>query len=288
MRRDPPFYSALDLIADCCSQSAGPDWKTEWRHRNRKTPQQLPSDRNMMRHFAVAIAYSQGARSSIVRQLVRDPVFEKAFVGFYPRLLARKNPNVILTNYWAVLSHIRFRSKVIQIVKCAKVLIEISHEFDGFSSYLKSFRIPRRLRLRKDIDIFWERFDHLQKDLHEREMPFFRSTTSLLQLLLDLDFDSVKPDLIVMRLARRIGIIECETGETQLRMAVRKIQEFSVLRKIRAPVIDLQILAFGGQTGSRELLENRFCPSSDPCINTDCPVGNSNFCKAMISPIGTI
>ena len=34
-------------------------------------------------------------------------------------------------------------------------------------------------------------------------MPFFRSTTSLLQLLLDLDYDSIKPDLIVIVSSRQ-------------------------------------------------------------------------------------
>ena len=283
MASDPAFYKAFDEIGVSCVQHAGPNWNGEWRERIRKTPRPLPDDRGMMRQFAVAIAYSQGARSSSVRHLIREPVFAEAFIGFDPGRLARRSPEVILRRYWNRLGYIRFKGKVTRIVGCAKVLNRISRDHGSFASFLRSFRIPRRLRAPDDIERYWERFDLLQVDLREREMPFFRSTTSLLQLLLDLDYDSVKPDLIVMRLARRIGMVERELGEKHIRNVARRVQEFAVARGIRAQAVDLQMLAFGGQTGSRELLRTRFCPASDPCSHPECPVGAIGLCKAAHS-----
>ncbi|MEZ5325789.1 MAG: DNA-3-methyladenine glycosylase I [Verrucomicrobiales bacterium] len=276
-----PAYQALDLIGTACTQCGGKEWQAEWRSRTRMKPQPLPGDQDMMRHFAVAIAFSQGARSSVVRHLVREAVFAEAFADFEPARLARKQPEVILRRYWDRLGHMRFRGKIERIVECAKVLLGVQHEFGSFGAYLKSFRIPRRLCTTEDIDSFWERFDRLRADLRLRKMPFFQSTTSLLQLLLDLDYDSVKPDLIVMRLARRIGMVDRELGERQIRKAARSIQEYAVAQGIRAQAVDIQILAFGGQTGARELLTRRFCPASDPCHHNDCPVGNNGLCKAL-------
>lgn len=114
-------------------------------------------------------------------------------------------------------------------------------------------------------------------------MPFFRSTTSLLQLLLDLDYDSVKPDLIVMRLARRIGMTDRELGDRHLRKVAREVQLYAVNRGVRAQAVDLEMLAFGGQTGSRTLLNKRFCPPSDPCRNHTCALGRKGLCKASQS-----
>lgn len=236
-----------------------------------------------MRRFVVAIAYSQGARSSIVRDLVEQPFFREAFADFDPVRLSRKQPKAILRRYWDRLGHIRFKGKIGRIVECAKVLNRVSREFGSFAAYLSSFRIPRRLRAQEDIDQFWERFDLLRRDLADRKMPFFRSTTSLLQLLLDLDYDSVKPDLIVMRLARRIGMVEREVGDKHLRAAARKTQEYAVSRGIRAQAVDLQMLAYGGQTGARQLLKTRFCPASDPCTNRECVVGRNGLCNAVAS-----
>lgn len=273
-------WQALDLIGHTCNSFGGQDWKKESKVRARKAPRSLPSDQIMARHFAIAIAFSQGARSSTIRQLIQEPRFEEAFANFDPIDLSVQNPDQIITTHWNWLSPIRFRSKVGRIVRCATVLNDIAQEHGSFAIYLRSYRIPRRLHQLRDVDRFWNQFDKLQKDLKARRMPFFQSTTSLLQLLLDLDYDSVKPDLIVMRLARRIGITDKETGDKQLRRTARAIQEYAVDNQIRPPLVDLQMLAFGGQTGSRQLLTEKFCPASDPCSNSICPVGTAGLCVA--------
>jgi 3-methyladenine DNA glycosylase Tag len=252
---------ALDLILKHCDASATLGWHEEMDRRSRRSCRPLPDDREVMRLICVAIAYSQGARSSLIAELIKAPTFRRAFAGFNPVVLARRDPDRIIANYWSRLGHFRFRGKIHRIVMCACVLNGIIRDFGSFADYLKGFQIPRRIRTRKHLEEFWRRFDELQANLLRRKMPFFRSTTSLLQLLLDLDYDSVKPDLIVMRLTRRIGIVDRENGDSALRECVRFVQEYSIGRSCRAAVLDLALLAFGGQSGASQLLSKKFCPS---------------------------
>jgi 3-methyladenine DNA glycosylase Tag len=271
---------ALALIRKHCDASAASAWKQWMAERQSQTPAKLPSDRKIMRRICDAIAYSQGARAAQIEKLIETPVFKHAFAGFDPVALARRNPRRILARYWKHLGYFRFKSKIPCIVECAQVLNGIIRDCGSFAIYLQSFGIPRRIRSQAALDQFWQRFDELQHDLKRRRMPFFRSTTSLLQLLLDLDYDSVKPDLIIMRLARRIGIVERETGDRALRECVRFLQAYSIGKSCRASELDLVLLAFGGQTGASQLLTQRFCPPSDPCHHAACPVGANRLCMA--------
>ena len=271
---------ALALIREQCDASATLGWGREIANRTRRSFRSIPGDREIMRRICIAIAFSQGSRSSLVGELIQLPVFKDAFAAFDPVVLARRDPERILYRYWSRLSHFRFRGKIPRIVKCAQALNGIIREHKSFLNYLKRFDIPRRIRTIRQLDQFWQHFDELQVDLRRRQVPFFRSTTSLLQLLLDLDYDSVKPDLIVMRLARRIGIVNRETGDTALRECVRFLQAYSIEQSCRASELDLAVLAFGGQTGARQLLTQKFCPASDPCHHATCPVAANRLCMA--------
>ena len=272
--------AALALILKHCDASATPGWSEEMSRRSRRDFRPLPGDREIMRRICVAIAYSQGARSSMISELIETPVFKEAFAGFNPAALARRDPERILATYWPQLGHLRFKGKIPRIVQCARALKGIIRDCGSFAAYLAGFQIPRRIRSAAHLEQFWLRFNALQSDLRRRAMPFFRSTTSLLQLLLDLDYDSVKPDLIVMRLARRIGIVDRETGDRAFRQCVRFLQECSITNAYRAAALDLALLAFGGQTGASKLLTHKFCPSSDPCQHSACLVGKNRLCKA--------
>ena len=278
---EPKSWRALDEVHRTCGQVGAEQWRTELAPRLTEKCRRLPTDREMMRIFTVAIAYSQNVRAKQVSILIETDQFRQAFADFDPDKLAAMKPFAIRKRYWARLGSMRIRSKVNAIVRCAKVLREIQEEFGSFARYLRSFKIPQRLKSDHDLAVFWKQFILLRRDLRKREMPFFRSTTSLLQLLLDLDFDSVKPDVIVMRLARRIDLVEGEGGERHLRSATREIQRYAIERGLRARAVDLMILAFGGQTGARDLLARRFCPPTDPCGNASCPLARKSLCEAF-------
>ena len=275
--------AALAVLLNHCDASATPRWREEIARRSRRAFRPLPDDREIMRRICVAIAYSQGARSSLISGLIETPAFKEAFAGFNPAALACRDPERILARYWSQLGHFRFRSKIPRIVQCARALNRIIRDCGSFAAYLEGFQIPRRIRSATHLEQFWQRFNALQSDLRRRAMPFFRSITSLLQLLLDLDYDSVKPDLIVMRLARRLGIVNRETGDRAFRQCVRFLQEYSIANACRAAELDLALLAFGGQSGARQLLTQNFCPASDPCHHPACLVGKNGLCRARTS-----
>lgn len=231
-----------------------------------------------MERFCIAIAYSQGARSKSVYPLVRSQAFKDAFLFFDHHELAKFDPERILERHWDVLRIIRFRSKVVKIVECARILVEIVEEYGSFAKFLGRFRIPKNIDSPENLECFWKGFDSLRKDLEKRAMPFFRHTTSLLQLLLDLDHDAIKPDLIVMRFCRRLGIVTKEVGDKHFRHAVRFLQEYAIDRKISASALDWVVLAFGGQSGAGSLLDKKFCPAQQTCSNDACNLGKGGFC----------
>jgi len=271
--------AALDEIRQSCLEHATPDFRNWLRHRSRRHPVRLPSTKSAMRMVGHAIAYSQGARSIAVGDLLASGTLDQAFSKFDPEKLARRSAPTLIRHHWGALGAIRFKGKVDSILRAAKVLNRIAREHRSFSSYLRRFGIPRRIRNQCDIDVFWHTFDDFQKDMKARGMPFFNKTTSLLQLLLDLDYDSIKPDLIVMRLSRRIGLVEKETGDRYLREAVWSLQVYGVLRGVRPAAMDWYLLTFGGQTGAAQTLNRRFCPGPNLCRLDDCRVGCRGLCS---------
>lgn len=281
MDRSCQAFEALDLIGQVCAESGVPDWKREARRTSKKRRDPIPDDQEMMRRICVAIAFSQGAQSRLIEKLIDKPVFSEAFANFDVDRLARQKPEAIRRRYWKSLGHMRFKGKVDAMVNAARVMRDLAVEHGSFAEYLKGSQIPQRLKSEGDIDKFWEGFLLLRADLRSRKMPFFQNTTSLLQLLLDLDHDAVKPDLIIMRLARRIGMIEKETGEANLQEVVRQVQKFAISRGMRASLVDLQMLAFGGQSSASLLLSEKFCPASDPCQNPKCGIGRIGLCNAF-------
>jgi len=84
---------ALDLLRKQCHTSANSGWHQEMGRRANRTPRPIPSDQKIMRHFCVAIAFSQGARSAQISVLIEAPVLSAAFVGFDPISLARQKPD---------------------------------------------------------------------------------------------------------------------------------------------------------------------------------------------------
>ena len=83
-----------------------------------------------------------------------------------------------------------------------------------------------------------------------------------------------------MRLARRIGIVERETGDRAFRECVRFLQSYSIRKSCRASELDIALLAFGGQSGAGQLLTQKYCPPSDPCHHLSCPVAANGLCLA--------
>ncbi|GAA4345348.1 hypothetical protein GCM10023184_47200 [Flaviaesturariibacter amylovorans] len=124
--------------------------------------------------------------------------------------------------------------------------------------FLTTSKIPVRLQSKDDIDAFWKAFDALQATMKVARVSYLKETTTLLHYLLDTGFDCVKPDSVVMKVAKKIGIVESETGDRNFRAAVRFVQEYCLERQLRPAVVDLYFLIYGGQEEARKFVRPRF------------------------------
>jgi 3-methyladenine DNA glycosylase Tag len=252
----PSWYRHLDRAWDSLVKGASPAWLADLARCEAANQVRVPSADALLEKFCVAIAHSQSAPSDVVARMIRGGHLKAAMQDYSVDRLAEENPAALLRRCWKKpLTCIRFRGKIQSMVQCARVLRDIEAEHGSFARYLASFRVPRRVRSDQDIETFWSAFDELQRDLKQRKIPFFANTTSLLQLLIDLDHDALKPDLIVMRVAKQWGIVPRETGVPALRQAVRAFQEYGVARQRRPLAVDWVVLTYGKQKGALAIWE---------------------------------
>ena len=210
--------------------------------RNRDIPDAL-SDQKLLRIMVELIAYSQNANSKVVKKIVDSNVLDEVFADYDIDLIAQMNPCDLVDEYWSRIGGIRQQSKLFQVVMLARKFKEIGSLYE----LIANSNIPHTIKTTSDIDQFWIAFKLLRKALIEKKVPFIRSTTTLLHLLLHLGYDCVKPDSAVMKAAAKFGIVEKETGEKNLALAVRKIQEYSLFKGMKPAELDFFFLIHGGQ-----------------------------------------
>lgn len=249
------IYSRIDNIintVDC--YKIEPIFSSELITRNnRKVPDNL-SENEIIEIFTSLIAYSQNASSKLVEQIIKTGILKEIFAGFDINKIAEMNPCDLADKYWTKIGGIRQQSKLFHIVSLARKIKKIG----SFERLLMVTNIPKVIKDAKDIDQFWLGFSELKKVLEKHKVPFFRSTTSLLHFLLETGYDCIKPDLVVMKVAKKIGIVDNESGERNLIKTVRVIQEYAVDRNIKPSIVDLYLLIDGGQLGAKKYVKNEF------------------------------
>jgi len=221
--------------------------------KNRKVSDNL-SENEIIKIFITLIAYSQNANSKLVEQIIETGIFNKIFADFDINKIVEMNPCDLADEYWEKIGGIRQQAKLFHIVSLARKIKKIG----SFNKLLTETEIPKTVKTENDIDDFWIGFKKLKKIMVANKVPFFRSTTSLLHFLLVTGYDCVKPDLVIMKVAKKIGIVEKESGNKNLIQTVRTIQEYSINRKIRPSVIDLYFLIDGGQFGAKKFVNDEF------------------------------
>jgi hypothetical protein len=152
-----------------------------------------------------------------------------AFENFSVSKVANLNPCDIADNHWSSIKGIRQQAKLFHIVSIARKI----KKMEPFVNILNQVNIPKVISNQRDIESFWIGFDQLLEKMKTNKIPFFQSTTSLLHLLMDIGYDCVKPDLVVMKVSKRLQIVDNEKGDTNFISTVRLIQEYSIDRKIR-------------------------------------------------------
>lgn len=255
-------YQKIDrIITDVNSYKIDPAFTDELESRNARLAPAKLTDEKLLEIFTTLIAFSGQAPSDKVREILDTDIFRTMFENFNVERVALQNPCDLVDAYWDRVSPIRYQTKLFQIVMFARRIRRIG----SLSSLLTKSKIPDRLYSKTDIDLFWSGFDNLQLCLKKAKVSYLKETTTLLHYLLDTGFDCVKPDLVVMKVAKKIGIVESDKGDRNFRSAVRTLQEYCIDRQIRPSVIDLYFLIDEGQKEAKKLVHpdyyKRPCPN---------------------------
>jgi len=222
---------------------------------------------NLLRVMAKLIAYSNNAPSDKVTQLIETDHFERAFHRFDLAAVASDNPERIVESHWPTIKAIRFQKKVGYIVECARLLLKLGKDKATIESLYQQHNIPVQLANSGDIDCFWQKFDTILSRYEREGMPYFKNMTTLLHLLLHVGFPCVKPDLVVMRTAAQIGLVQGRENHNAYRpverkLAVKTIQEYCLSRSVHPAIIDLYLLVHGRQRDSIRYVSQDFTPAA--------------------------
>ena len=249
------IFSEIDkIIKTVNSFNIEPIFSKEKERRQHQIVSPLLNDNEILRILSYLIAYSQNANSEAVNSVLASGEFDKAFKNFNIEDVIKLNPCDIADNHWSSIKGIRQQAKLFHIVSLARKINNIV----SFAEILNQTNIPKIIKTKEDIQLFWLGFDILLRKLKDNKIPFFQSTTSLLHFLLDIGYDCVKPDLVVMKVAKKLNIVDSESGDKNLRYTVRCIQEYSIDRNIRPSVIDLYFLIEEGQFGAKKYVSQEF------------------------------
>ena len=214
----------------------------------------LKSESELLKTFVRLIAFSQQAKSDLVKQLIDKRTFDKVFDNYNIDKVVKLNPCDLVDKYWEECTVIRQRTKFFQIVMFARLIKKNKKVLQ----LLTKPNLPISVKKEKDIDDFWTGFKELQDSLKEVKAPFLRETTTLLHFLLDTGYYCVKPDSAVMKSALKIGIVDKATGETNLITTVKELQKYALLRNIKPAVLDLYLLIDGKQKEAEKLVNPKY------------------------------
>ncbi len=257
MTNNETVFKKIDsLIEKVKKYRVEPDFTNELTDRiNRKAPNKL-TDNELLRVYAILLAFSQGANSEFVRdRLVDTGTFDKIFHNFSVDKVAKMDAVELKAEHWIKpLTYIRMKSKIDRIIDFAKKI----KEQGSLSTLLTNSQIPKRIQNLDDIKKFWKAFDELKELMKQREISYLQSTTTLLHYLLDTGYDCIKPDSAVMGVAERIGIVDNKTGDKNLRKTITTLLEYCVARNLRPSEVDLYFLIAKPQEGAKKYVRKEF------------------------------
>lgn len=250
------IFTSIDLIRERVdSARIEPKFTEEIKKRNQRNPDIIQDDSDVLRRFAILIAFSQNAPSDLVSDMLNEGIFEGVFHNFEIDKVVKMDPDTVIACYWDKIKVIRFKKKIASIIGCAKSLRLIKLKHGSFKVLLNT--LPINLKSKVDIERFWQGFRHIKNELEKVNMPFFKQSTSLLHFLLHIGYDCIKPDIVVMKVAKKLGIVYAESEKEKLQV-VRTVQIYSVVQDIRPSIADFYLLICGGQRWAKQFVNPSF------------------------------
>jgi hypothetical protein len=240
------FQSIDRMIENIDRYRRAPAFDTEYRRRQSLSVPELATNNIVLRNLAHIIAFAH-ADSERVKAMVDSGVYADVWHNFDVATVSKLNPCDVAEEHWGKLSATMSRAKTFYIVSAARTLQKLgpfAHEIDNCN-------IPKRVQSGTQLDEFWKGFRALQRRMKELDIPYLKSTTSLLHLLLHLGYDCIKPDVIVMRTAERLKIVSDTKKDSSLKKVAKLLQEYSISREIRPSIVDMYFLIQEGQSEAK-------------------------------------
>lgn len=257
------IFNSIDLIMkEVESAKIEPKFSKEIEDRKQRTPAMIQDDNDVLRRFARLIAFSQNAPSDLVSGMLNKGVFEGIFHNFEIDKVVKMDPNTVIARHWDKMGVIRFKKKIASIIGCAKSLESIKLKHGSFKVLLNT--LPTNLKEEVDVERFWQGFNQLKNELEKVKMPFFKKLTSLLHFLLSIGYDCIKPDLVIMKVAKKLGIVFSDSEKEKLEV-VRFVQLYSINRNIRPSIVDFYLLIYGGQRWAKQFVNPSFYERKKIC-----------------------
>ncbi len=214
------------------------------------------SDNDFFQLLVMIIFYS-GFKAAIVEKK------EKIILGHFPDY---KNVSIYsdadFEKIFSDSNMIKNERKIKSCIKNAKVFDKIVNQYGSFQNYIDSF----------DAQSSFENLIFLKEELEFR-FDYLGGVT-VYHFLTDIGFNVLKPDRVILRIFKRLGLIE---NEKQLLKAIVLGQLFSKHTEIPIRYIDIIFVKYGQQGESEKFgLKNGICLEKEP----NCKVcGLINYCK---------
>lgn len=260
--KNDELFSRIDLMVKHIDKYRnGDNFQRELASRRDRTVVPLVTDSEVLRNVAHIVAFAH-AGSERVKSMIDGGRWHSVWLNYDVQAVAALNPCDVIDQHWNTISSIMNGAKAYFIVMAARAIsrLALQNGCGGFDSLLNECRIPPRLEKEGDIAAFWKAFKNLRKQMKKHSIPYLGSITSLSHLLLHLGYDCVKPDVIVMQVAKKLGMIEDTKKDSSLEKVARLLQEYAVDRKIRPSEIDMYFLIQGQQSEARAWVRPDFKP----------------------------
>lgn len=248
--RSEIFFKIDELIKNVDDIVNDDFWEEISRRNNKIVPEKITNE-EVISIFIKLVAFSQNANSRKVQKVLEEGKFKEIFFSYNIEEMIQMNPCDVIDEYWQDIAGIRQQSKIFHILMFARRIKEIG----SFDKLLDESKMPKQNKSEYDIIQFWKSFSRLRKLMEHKKIPFLRSTTTLLHFLLEIGYDCVKPDLVVMKISKKLGISNGLQEKKQLITTVKTIQEYSLLKNIKPSVIDLYFLVDGQQEWAKKFIK---------------------------------
>lgn len=214
------------------------------------------TDQELFELLIMIIFYS-GFRASTVESKV------KIILAHFPdsKTVSKYSTNNLRT-ILADSKMIRNKRKINSCIANAKIFQDLVEKFVSFNNYLESFNanssFENLILLKEELEY---RFEYL-------------GGTTVYHFLTDLGFNVIKPDRVILRIFKRLGLIE---SEKQLLKTVVHGRQFAKETGHPIRYVDIILVKYG-QRGESEMfgLKNGICLEKNP----NCKVcGLTNYCE---------